>query len=381
MKVAYVAMRLENPTSGVYNKTLQQAAAAQQAGLDVDFYLLQTQHDSYQAGNLTCIKVELPQSRCLRLIETTLLPYRLLARQTALARYDRIILRHLAAGHFSYGAFFDLWPGRIISEHHTKELAEFRNEPKTFRNVSRMLGEALIAPAILRRCVGVIGVTDEIRDFQCARRRSLAPSATVSNGVDVDGVRFTRFQPFDGRRLALIFVAARFRPWHGLDRLLDGLDRYRGDVVIELRLVGSVHASDLQRIAEHTSPNVRIQLLGTLTGAELDAQFASANLAVSSLALDRNGLSEGCVLKTREYVARGIPFLYGYRDIDLDTDCEFALHLGEPGPPIDMAAIVEFAARVAKRRGIDETMRNYARARMDWRIKMSQMIEFVESTG
>jgi hypothetical protein len=199
--------------------------------------------------------------------------------------------------------------------------------------------------------------------------------------VDVEGVRFTRFQPFDGRRLRLIFVAARFRSWHGLDRLLDGLDRYRGDVEIELRLVGAVPALDLRRISELASSNVRIQLLGTLTGAELDSQFAGANLAVSSLALERNGLSEGCVLKTREYVARGIPFVYGYRDVDLDAGCEFALNLGEPGLPIDIAAIVEFAARVSKCRGIEETMRSYARARMDWRIKMSQMIEFVESTG
>ena len=44
---------------------------------------------------------------------------------------------------------------------------------------------------------------------------------------------------------------------------------------------------------------------------------------ISSLALYRNGLSEGCSIKTRQYLSLGIPVLAGCKDSGIDSENRF----------------------------------------------------------
>lgn len=374
MRVAYVALRLRNPSSGVYWKTLQQATAARAAGVDCDFYYLHTGPESYQSENLCCIRVEPPRTGIGKAVQLAFRRYAVLAKHTDLERYDRIVLRHVKGGHLSYLSFFRQYPGRVVSEHHTKEIPEIWAERG---GLCSLLGEAFLMPRILDRCVGIIGVTNDIREYQCGRLKRHIPSATISNGVNVDDEWLTGFRPFDGRRLDLIFVAAEFRPWHGLDRLVTSLGQYRGQVMITVRLVGEVCGADLNRIRRLSTPRTQIQIVRTCAPDELRTLFGSANLAVSSLALDRNGLLEGCVLKTRQYMAKGIPFMYGYTDCDLDSDFPFALKVDTRRGAFDLEPIIDFAAKVSSMHDVPEQMRQYARERMSWKCKIRQLYDFV----
>lgn len=50
-------------------------------------------------------------------------------------------------------------------------------------------------------------------------------------------------------------------------------------------------------------------------------------MAVSSLALHRDGLNEASPLKTREYLVAGVPVLTAYRDTDFLRGAPFLLQL------------------------------------------------------
>lgn len=225
-------------------------------------------------------------------------------------------------------------------------------------------------------------MTDEIRKYELNRARRELPSLTLPNGVAVDRVPHTRFKPFDGRTLNLVFLGGRDSPWHGTDRLIRSLSTHRGTTMIRVNLVGD------PRPLPHlpTLPGtVEIERHGRLVGPELDSLMAEMNLAVSSLCLFRNGFNEGSPLKTREFIARGIPVLLAYEDPDLAGAREatpFVLPVPNDDSLIDPDAILEFASvvtRLERDQGISDQMRAYAREWLDWGSKMERMVRFLRS--
>jgi glycosyltransferase involved in cell wall biosynthesis len=268
---------------------------------------------------------------------------------------------------------------RLVTVHHTKEADEILSAGPAIGPRARAWMERVQSPRILSRVAGIVGVTDEIRDFQLEKVKRPKPAVTVSNGVDVERVSPTGFVPLRASRHALemIFVASAHLPWHGTDRLLASLAAYRGQRRVRLHLVGSAPG------AARPPANDRVEVVyhGVLRGEALDDVFRRATLAVSSLAMFRNGMRQGSPLKTREYVARGIPFVYGYDGADVPGGVPFALQVPNSGALVDMDRIVEFAERVSSRPGTSAEMRSFAMARLDWSVKLAQLRRFAESVA
>ena len=299
---------------------------------------------------------------------------RLAARRLENKGYDVVVLRYpkLPVG---WRSFLRRVGVPVVTEHHADEPAEIRGSGSLWRKLAAA-HEAKEQKEFLRHVDGIIGVTPEIT----ARIQALAPrarAATISNGVDVAAVPFTGFAPFDGHTLRLVAVASRFVPSHGVDRLLAGIQAYRGTVGIELLLVGCV-PDDLKTSIGRCAlcPGVLCRCPGPVYGPGLDAYFAAANLAVASLALSRKGLRQGCTLKVREYLARGIPFVYGHDDPDVPEPCGYALRLEDDGRAVDVQRLVDFAQTTAQAPGLAVQMRQYALARLDWSRKLGALVEF-----
>ncbi|HVH41353.1 MAG TPA: glycosyltransferase [Labilithrix sp.] len=300
----------------------------------------------------------------------SLFRYRAIA-SARLDRYDVVFLR--------YPITLDLDPmaifrrpiaERIATVHHSSELRELWSGARTPGMAARVALEWVGGRRVLSRVSGIVGVTDEIRALQLARagrRGRTKPSAVVSNGIDVENVPFTRFTPFDGKTLRLVLVASSIAPWHGWDRLKAALASYRGAVRVVVDAVGRF---DREKGASEQEASAEIRYHGLLKHAELSGILTEANVAVSSLAMFRAGLTQGCVLKTREYTARGLPFIYAYDDVDLRADDPFCLRLPTGEEPVAIEPIIEFAARLSKTPDVAEQQRQVARTRMDWSTKM-----------
>jgi len=52
------------------------------------------------------------------------------------------------------------------------------------------------------------------------------------------------------------------------------------------------------------------------------------DVGISTLAIDRKGLTEGAPLKTREYLLMGLPVIIGYQDTDLSEKTPYVLNVG-----------------------------------------------------
>jgi len=308
-------------------------------------------------------------------------PFRLMwaARELGHGGYGAIILRYPKLP-FGWRTFLRRAGVPVITEHHTDELAEIRGPGGWIRQAASAV-EGHVRAGFLRKVSGVIGVTPEITE----RIHAEAPqafSATMTNGVDVASVPATGFVPFDGTVLRMVSVASEFVPWQGLDRLLNGMLTYPGAVRLELVLIGAVPEKLKELVVRsNRRPGMAVHCPGPAYGPELDARLGSANLAIASLALFRKQMVQACPLKVREYMARGIPFVYGYNDPDVPEDSEFALKVPAEDQPVNMEEVIRFAVRSARSPDLACRMRSYAHDVMDWRGKVKALYALARQTA
>ncbi len=103
-----------------------------------------------------------------------------------------------------------------------------------------------------------------------------------------------------------------------------------------------------------------------------------AHFAMSSLALSIKNMKEACTLKSREYIVRGIPFVYAYKDTDLNGDEIFAKRFEED--TISLEEMIEFAHFITNHRAeVEEDLRRYTDI-VSWKNKLIQMRAFVEGS-
>lgn len=371
MKVAYLNYILTDSLLGVTNKIKAQAHAAKEQSLDIDFFIFNKDKD-YKADNLIFLRLPKRKHR-----EYILFKYDLINEYSnILSRYDYIVLRYMEMD-FSSNRFINKFKDRLVTEHHTKEITEILTTKK-YSSYIRAFIEYLRGPRFLRSVKALIGVTEEIRGHEINRIGIQKSSTVISNGVYVNEIPFTRFKKFDGKELNMIFVASRFAPWHGLEYLIDALRKYKGKVKVNLHLVGQVTLKQMSKIQSVNSKFIEVIYHGCKSGRDLNSIFAISNIAVSTIAIFKNGMAEACPLKTREYVARGIPFIYGYKDTDLSGNEDFALNIDARNFSIE--GVIEFAKHItACGNDISDYMRDFAIKRLDWRIKVNQMYDFLRT--
>ena len=376
MKIAYINFFPGEVLVGFHKKIAGQARAARELGLDMDFVILNDTLEE-ERDDIRYIKVRYHfQNGILKKMEQAFFKYKLISHAIDLNSYDMIILRYPWVDDLTCRKFYEALGHKIITEHHTNELSELKLSRKKDRSFFlRYFLEKRNAPAMLSKVAGIIGVTDEIRRIEIDKSGP-KPSAVISNGISTSKVALTSFSPFNGKDLKMICIVSQAAPWHGLDRLLLGLKRYRGDVHITVSVLGNIDSVFDEAIRNMDNPRVTIDTPGMKYGDDLSVYFSMATIAMSSLGLYMNNMKEACVLKSREYVARGIPFIYAYDDPDIPDDCGFALKLPNDDTPIDLNRVIDFACRISKEKNLAEEMRRFAREHLDWRIKVKQMYDF-----
>jgi hypothetical protein len=370
---------------GIENKVRKQARAIASVGLeDLDIVLLNPHKDEEQ-GRLRFAKLRTPPLP-FNYYDLFFRRYQLIGRSADLHQYDYLILRYPLAD--KSGVEF-AEEHQVITEHNTNEPSELLSRLRMATSPQERLARRLFlflekryAARILRNCRGIIGITNEIRAFEQRRAGVELPTIAIANGVDVESIPITGFKRFDGRNLDILFVASFLRQWHGLDRLVASLERYRGSVSWTLHVVGNIGPDDVRGASSRLEG---IKFYGPKTASEMTSIVSNMNLAVSSLAQHRIDLKEACSLKTREYTSRGIPFILAYEDPDLaqvDENNRFYLALENSDSLLDIQSLLDFATAMGERqRDVSAYMRAYALEHMDWRVKMQKYHDFVRITA
>ena len=205
--------------------------------------------------------------------------------------------------------------------------------------------EIIFGVGFRKRCDAIIGVTDEISRYEVKRSGNLSkPHMTLGNGFDVDSVPVRQPPHYSGTDLKVLCVAT-VSFWHGIDRLIQGIADYKGPVNIQLHIAGSgPEIGNLKKLVHDRAMADRIIFHGFITGQDLDILYNQCHLAVGSLGMHRKGLSMTSELKSREYCARGIPFMIACGDSDFPVDFPAILKVPPDESPIAMHQVIEFTS-------------------------------------
>lgn len=274
--------------------------------------------------------------------------------------------------------FFKKKRFKLIFEHNTIELEEFKLRNGKF---SLSYFHEFFFGCIIRSISDVIiGVTEEITQYEISFLvNQNKPHYTIGNGIIVKNQILRNHKRLKYDCYELICVA-QFNKWHGIDRLINGLNQYNKKIPVILHLVGNgIETFDIPENSTNERPLFSIIKHGFMTGIELDHLFNQCHIAVGSLGLHRIGLNESSTLKAREYCARGIPYIIACGDPDFPDDFPYIFRVPPDESPIDIESVINFAQKVCSDPDHPQKMRKYAEENLDWAIKMKKLKEFLET--
>ena len=226
--------------------------------------------------------------------------------------YDFVLLRWPTISPFT------LVNGKLLKQvftvHHTKEVEELCGLGGWIMKVRAIL-EDHIGPLLLRKVRGIIGVTNEIIQYELNRINTQQITFLYPNGVVYETLPLARVDAVNShKRIVFLMVASHFYPWHGLDLIFQSAQNNKSDFIFNI--VGTVPSEIRQKIKKDS----RFHCHGPLNATQIGQLARQSDIGVSSLALFRKNMTEACPLKAREYLALGLPVIGGYIDSGLPKD-------------------------------------------------------------
>lgn len=174
------------------------------------------------------------------------------------------------------------------------------------------------------------------------------PTYEIENTLNIDDFKIKEYKRVENK---FIFINVAFENiTHGLDRLIKGISNYYKTIYkttsidIELLLIGE-YSNSTKKLVEDLSLSEKVKFLGKMKRNEIDTYIDEAHFAVGSMGNHRANSYYGSALKTKEYIARGIPFVYGWEERIL-INFPFAYKVPLNEEPVDIKKILEFYRKI-----------------------------------
>lgn len=273
--------------------------------------------------------------------------------------YNKVLLRYRSGDLFQYHYLKQI-KNKYFTVHHTMELPEAQSRPGVAGYIESRIENA-VGSRVIEGAAGIIGVTNEIIDYELSRIKIPKPAYCLPNGILLENTPIVN----DARSgiPKFIFSVSVVSPWHGIDILIDEV--IRSNQNMELHIAGNIDKK--YKVKDH-----RIIYHGLLDATELSDLASKCDVGLGTFAFHRIGMREGCTLKVRQYLAQGLPVYSGYVDSGLPSGFPY-YHIGMP----DVDKMIQFAldSRRFKRGEIRDAASQY----IDKRIILRGLIDWLES--
>lgn len=168
-------------------------------------------------------------------------------------------------------------------------------------------------------------------------------AVNIFNGIDSNEIDINKSMHKKKEKEINLIGVANISKWHGYDRVISGLYEYykkERNIEVHFYIVGDGKEKNfLNNLCNKLKMNRYVHIVGTKYGEDLDVLYNRMNIGVSSLALFRAGGGHDPI-KSKEYIAKGIPVIIGYEDRALPNNLEFVYKVPENNLPINIEEIV-----------------------------------------
>ena len=308
MRIAYILDWKFGPKSGVAEKILDQIMSWGRLGAEITLYVSSPTIHKEEWGALP-----------IRVNVQTYSNYlsRSKARNTLLkaAREEGHEIFYTRFGILNPFAIRTMKKVPTILELNTKGLIEYKRRSRLLYLYAR-----LTCKTILNNSAGICAITQEVANEAERIVQRKIHYEVFPNSIDL--TRFPKTSAPKNIRPKLVFVGSPGLAWHGVDRLNDlaiAFPEY------DFYVIGPKQMTEAPK---------NIQFIAEIYGDELTEFLGDMDVAISSLALDRNLMLEGSPIKTRLYLALGLPVILGYRDTGISRTSKYIFEISPSDWPI-----------------------------------------------
>ena len=229
---------------------------------------------------------------------------------------------------------------------------------------------------------------DRIVTFSDDKQIFGIPTINAMNGISFK--RISQKETIVSQDGINLIAVSTMHFWHGYDRLLIGMSEYykKDDVetIVHLHMVGEgIELENYKKIVNERGIGDYVTFYGLKTKKELDEIYNKCDIAVGVFGAHRKGIYRDSSLKSREYLAKGLPIVTSCKiDVIDSQDYPFVLYIQEGESTVNTEKIIKFHKDVyadrGKRQGdIISEIREYGFKLCDISITMKPLIEHVIS--
>ena len=257
-------------------------------------------------------------------------------------------------------------------------------EAKNFRGLANQALAEGIAQLLMRDADGIVCVSEEVAEWVASLRGHRTGVWVIPNGVDHE--LFTpngRSRPasLPPAEVPVIAFSGSFRPWHGIDDMLDAfkifVDQTKSDA--HLLLVGDGPArEDFEEKARRFGLSDRVHITGMVPHHEVPKWLEGATMAVAPYPqLDDFYFSP---LKLYEFLALGLPVIATdvgqIRDVIPHGERGILCPAGSPAALA--AAMAELASDRERSRQLGDAGRDWVLEHATWTRRVQEILDHVE---
>lgn len=206
------------------------------------------------------------------------------------------------------------------------------------------------------------------------------------NGIDVEHIsRIKTDIEKKNNCIDLIFVG-HMQKSHGLERLIKGLKQYyqkEQRIKVNFHCVGDgSERKKYQMLVKRYKLEKSVFFYGRKTGEELEDIYNKCDVAVGVLGFYKVGIKVSSALKSREYLAKGLPVISGgLTDVFLKYRCDYHIDFPNDNSAIDIGEVVNFyqalLAKYETKNKLAESIRQYAFEHIDNRVVLKPIINYI----
>ncbi|MDD4564171.1 MAG: glycosyltransferase [Eubacteriales bacterium] len=193
------------------------------------------------------------------------------------------------------------------------------------------------------------------------------------------GVIVDNFRPhsYSGSKNAINFIAVgNEREYHGYDRMIKSIYEYyrsNGNLSIKLHLVGIVK-NQTKKLVEKLKLQEVVYFYGKKYGGELEEIYDKCNIGIGPLTQYRIGGKKVTGLKTKEYFAKGIPYIFSGGELLIPSSYPYIMKIPDNDELIDIKKIIEFYDSIKNDVHLVKNMRRFAEENFSWDISMTKIM-------
>lgn len=205
----------------------------------------------------------------------------------------------------------------------------------------------------------------------------------ISNGIFVDQVKLPMYNKKEDGRIDMLAVAV-MQSHHGYERIIEGMHAYYqngGERQVYLHLVGNGPEKNFyQELVKQYGLDEKVLFYSELLGVELENVYNNKDIAVSSLGCYKKNINYLSALKTREYLAAGLPMVTGCKiDVFEKKNCNFYCAFPNDESLIDINRIISFCDEINRngKEEVQKKIKQYAKETVDMDIAMAPVIRYL----